>query len=67
MARNAAFRDAHTPRLRDLVGESVVPLGDYVPSTAEGRHEEKLWEPVYARRFVKAKDQSPRATNGWTK
>lgn len=60
------------------VDEAVLPIEDvpavsvkaFVPTTAEGRHEELTWNPpafvpVYARRFVKAQEQSPVATNGW--
>ena len=60
------------------VDEAVLPIEDaepvkaFVPTTAEGRHEELTWNPpafvpVYARRFVKAQEQSPVATNGWDK
>jgi hypothetical protein len=65
------------------VTEAVIPIADtyvsqdetvasivYVPTTAEGRHEELTWNPpaflpVYARRFVKATVQTPVATLGW--
>ena len=55
------------------VDEAVLPIEDvkaFVPTTAEGRHEELTWNPpafvpVYARRFAKAQEQSPVATNGW--
>ena len=42
--------DIHDPRLRDIVGtavaEEVAPMvHEYVPTTAEGRHEALLCEP----------------------
>lgn len=66
---NALYHDLHedTRLVKHLVGEDVKPL-TFVPSTAEGRHEALLVEPfvpVYARRFVAAEVQPPRADTGW--
>lgn len=58
-------------RVSSLVGskvaEPVTPMEPtpFVPSTAEGRHEELMWNPPYARRFVPATEQTPVATHGW--
>lgn len=49
--------------------DTIAPIV-YVPTTAEGRHEaiencDHIFTPVYARRFVKAAEQTPVATLGW--
>jgi hypothetical protein len=71
--REIVTYDDHVMAVMRRVDEVVVPIEDvkaFVPTTAEGRHEELTWNPpafvpVYARRFVKAQEQSPVATNGW--
>jgi len=67
VARMRRVDEAVLPIETDASGGSVKA---FVPTTAEGRHEELTWNPpafvpVYARRFVKAQEQSPVATNGW--